>query len=224
MLPEVAPVARRVLGNDHELTLSLRGSSHGARRGLRRRRSAGASGKDTAGAMRRVLGPDHPDTCTPKLGWVRGKGARVGWATSCIKRRLNPLGGGLLLLLDPRPSRSRLVRLAALPSPAAQPKRALSNAVRRGPSPGARAASSTLNRPPPAGATRRPPTTKKASARRAATVISIRASSRAGPSPTRDVAPGSRATATTYRPSGPAPETPTDAPTASRAFELRPRL
>jgi tetratricopeptide (TPR) repeat protein len=66
LLRKIIPVARRVLGNDHELTLSLRedlcraildgeptdNEKHEALEML----------KDTAGAMRRILGPDHPDT------------------------------------------------------------------------------------------------------------------------------------------------------------------
>ena len=66
VLRKVAPVAPRVLGNEHELTLSLRedlsratldgGSS------ANEKRKALQMLEDTAAVMRRVLGPAHPDT------------------------------------------------------------------------------------------------------------------------------------------------------------------
>jgi tetratricopeptide (TPR) repeat protein len=66
LLRKVAPVARRVLGKDHELTLSLREDLCHAMldedSAADEKREALEMLKDTAGAMRRVLGPDHPDT------------------------------------------------------------------------------------------------------------------------------------------------------------------
>ena len=66
ILRKVIPVARRVLGTEHELTLSLRedlsratldgGSS------ANEKRKALQMLEDTAAVMRRVLGPAHPDT------------------------------------------------------------------------------------------------------------------------------------------------------------------
>ena len=66
VLRKVAPVARRVLGTEHELTLSLREDLCRAildgEPTANEKREALEMLKDTAGAMRRVLGPDHPDT------------------------------------------------------------------------------------------------------------------------------------------------------------------
>ena len=66
MLHKVAPVARRILGTEHELTLSIRedlcratldgGSS------AEEKREALRMLEDVAGIMRRVLGAAHPDT------------------------------------------------------------------------------------------------------------------------------------------------------------------
>ena len=67
LLRKSIPVARRVLGTEHELTLSLRedlsratlldgGSS------AEEKRKALRMLEDVAGIMRRVLGPAHPDT------------------------------------------------------------------------------------------------------------------------------------------------------------------
>ena len=66
MLRKVVPVARRVLGTEHELTLSMRedlsraildgGSSANEKRQALQRL------EDTVAVMRRVLGPAHPDT------------------------------------------------------------------------------------------------------------------------------------------------------------------
>ena len=65
LLRKVAPVAQRVLGAEHDLTLSLRedlsraildgDSSAEEKRGARR------TLEEVAGVMRRVLGPVHPD-------------------------------------------------------------------------------------------------------------------------------------------------------------------
>ena len=66
LLRKVIPVARRVLGTEHELTLSLREDLCRAildgEPTANEKREALEMLKDTAGAMRRVLGPDHPDT------------------------------------------------------------------------------------------------------------------------------------------------------------------
>ena len=66
VLRKVAPVARRVLGTEHELTLSLRedlsrATLHGEF-SAEEKREALQMLKDTAAVMRRVFGPAHPDT------------------------------------------------------------------------------------------------------------------------------------------------------------------
>ena len=66
LLRKIIPVARRVLGNDHELTLSLREDLCQAildgEFAATEKCEALEMLEDTAGAMRRVLGPNHPDT------------------------------------------------------------------------------------------------------------------------------------------------------------------
>ena len=66
LLRKIIPVARRVLGDDHELTLSLREDLCQAildgEFAATEKCEALAMLEDTAGAMRRVFGPNHPDT------------------------------------------------------------------------------------------------------------------------------------------------------------------
>ena len=67
LLREVIPVARRVLGNEHNLTLSLcedlsRATLLDVESSANENREAVRALEDTLGVMRRVLGPQHPDT------------------------------------------------------------------------------------------------------------------------------------------------------------------
>ena len=67
MLRKVIPVARRVLGNEHDLTLSLcedlsRATLLDGESSAEKKREALRTLEDTLGIMRRVLGPQHPDT------------------------------------------------------------------------------------------------------------------------------------------------------------------
>ena len=66
LLRKVAPVAQRVLGNDHELTLSIRENlclaTLDGESPAEEKRDALKMFEDTLGVMRRVLGPQHPDT------------------------------------------------------------------------------------------------------------------------------------------------------------------
>ena len=66
MLRKSIPVARRVLGTEHELTLSLREDLSRAtldgESSAEEKREALRMLEDVAGIMRRVLGPAHPDT------------------------------------------------------------------------------------------------------------------------------------------------------------------
>ena len=66
VLRKMTPVARRVLGTEHELTLSLREDlSRATLRGessAEEKREALRMLEDTVAVMRRVLGPAHPDT------------------------------------------------------------------------------------------------------------------------------------------------------------------
>ena len=66
VLRKVMPVAGRVLGNDHELMSSIRedlcrATLHGDS-SANEKRDALKMLEDTLGVMRRVLGPQHPDT------------------------------------------------------------------------------------------------------------------------------------------------------------------
>ena len=66
LLRKVTPVARRVLGNEHELSLSIcedlcRATLNGES-SAEEKREALRMLEDVAGTMRRVLGPAHPDT------------------------------------------------------------------------------------------------------------------------------------------------------------------
>ena len=66
LLREVLPVARRVLGNEHNLTLSLcedlsQATLHGES-SAEEKREALRMLEGTFGVMRRVLGPQHPET------------------------------------------------------------------------------------------------------------------------------------------------------------------
>ena len=66
MLRKVIPVARRVLGNEHDVTLSLREDLSRAtldgESSAEEKREALQMLEDTVAVMRRVLGPAHPDT------------------------------------------------------------------------------------------------------------------------------------------------------------------
>ena len=67
LLRKNIPVARRVLGTEHELTLSLREDLSRATlldgdSSAEEKREALRMLEDVAGTMRRVLGPAHPDT------------------------------------------------------------------------------------------------------------------------------------------------------------------
>ena len=67
LLHKVAPVAQRVCGAEHDLTLSLREDLsrailHGESSAEEEKRQALRMLEDVAGVMRRVLGPAHPDT------------------------------------------------------------------------------------------------------------------------------------------------------------------
>ena len=67
LLRKVIPVARRVLGNEHDLTLSLcedlsRATLLDGESSAEKKREALRTLEDTLGIMRRVLGPQHPDT------------------------------------------------------------------------------------------------------------------------------------------------------------------
>ena len=66
ILRRTVPVARRVFGTEHALTLSLREDlSHATLDGessAEEKREALRMLEDTAAVMRRVLGPAHPDT------------------------------------------------------------------------------------------------------------------------------------------------------------------
>ena len=66
VLRKVVPVAQRVLGTEHDITLSLRedlsrATLHGES-SAEEKREALRMLEDTAAVMRRVLGPAHPDT------------------------------------------------------------------------------------------------------------------------------------------------------------------
>ena len=66
LLRKVAPVARRALGAEHALTLSLREDLSRAtldgESSAEEKRDALRTLEDVAAVMRRVLGPAHPDT------------------------------------------------------------------------------------------------------------------------------------------------------------------
>ena len=67
VLRKVVPVARRVLGNHHELTLSIcedlcRATLLDGGSSANEKRDALKMLEDTLGVMRRVLGPQHPET------------------------------------------------------------------------------------------------------------------------------------------------------------------
>ena len=66
LLRKVAPVAQRVLGAEHDLTLSLREDLSRAildgDSSAEEKREALQMLEDTVAGMRRVLGPAHPDT------------------------------------------------------------------------------------------------------------------------------------------------------------------
>ena len=66
MLRKVAPVARRVLGTEHELTLSIREDLSRAtldgESSAEEKRKALRVLDEVAGVIRRVMGPVHPDT------------------------------------------------------------------------------------------------------------------------------------------------------------------
>ena len=66
LMRKVMPVARRVLGTEHEITLSLREDlSRAILDGdstANEKRQALRTLEDTVAVMRRVLGPAHPDT------------------------------------------------------------------------------------------------------------------------------------------------------------------
>ena len=66
VLRKVAPVARRVLGDSNDLTLSLREDLSRAtldgESSAEEKRQALQMLEDTVAVMRRVLGPAHPDT------------------------------------------------------------------------------------------------------------------------------------------------------------------
>ena len=66
LLRKTTPVARRVLGTEHELSLSLREDlSRATLEGespAEDKREALRMLEDVAGVMRRVMGPAHPDT------------------------------------------------------------------------------------------------------------------------------------------------------------------
>ena len=66
LLRKVAPVARRALGAEHALTLSLREDLSRATldgdSSAEEKREALQMLKDTVAVMRRVMGPAHPDT------------------------------------------------------------------------------------------------------------------------------------------------------------------
>ena len=62
----MAPVAQRVLGNDHDVTLSIREdlcrATLDGESSAEEKREALRMLEDVAAVMRRVLGPAHPDT------------------------------------------------------------------------------------------------------------------------------------------------------------------
>ena len=66
VLRKVAPVARRVLGTEHEVTLSIREDLCRATLDgeslAEEKREALRMLEEVAGVMRRVMGPAHPDT------------------------------------------------------------------------------------------------------------------------------------------------------------------
>ena len=67
LLRKTTPVARRVLGNEHELTLSMRedlccATLCGESSAEEEKREAFRMLEEVAGVMRRVLGPQHPET------------------------------------------------------------------------------------------------------------------------------------------------------------------
>ena len=66
VLRKVAPVAQRVLGAEHDLTLSLREDLSRAtldgESSAEEKREALRMLEDVAAVMRRVMGPAHPDT------------------------------------------------------------------------------------------------------------------------------------------------------------------
>ena len=79
LLRKVAPVARRALGAEHALTLSLREDLSRAtldgESSAEEKRDALRTLEDVAAVMRRVLGPAHPDTlhAQGKLKFYRRK-------------------------------------------------------------------------------------------------------------------------------------------------------
>ena len=66
LLRKVAPVARRALGAEHALTLSLREdlsrATLGGASSAEEKREALRILEEVAGVMRRVMGPAHPET------------------------------------------------------------------------------------------------------------------------------------------------------------------
>ena len=67
LLRKVVPVAQRVLGNEHELSLSLREDLPRAtlldgEASVQEKRKALRTLEGTFGALRRVFGPQHPET------------------------------------------------------------------------------------------------------------------------------------------------------------------
>ena len=74
LLRKTMPVARRVLGNEHAITLSLREdlacATLGGESSVEEKREALQMLEDTVAVMRRVLGPAHPDTVHAQ-GWLK---------------------------------------------------------------------------------------------------------------------------------------------------------
>ena len=66
LLRKNIPVAQRVLGNDHDVTLSIREdlcrATLSGQSSAEEKREALQMLEDTVAVMRRVLGPAHPDT------------------------------------------------------------------------------------------------------------------------------------------------------------------
>ena len=79
VLRQTIPVARRALGAEHALTLSLREDLSRAtldgESSAEEKREALRMLEEVAGVMRRVLGPAHPDTvhAQGQLEWHRGR-------------------------------------------------------------------------------------------------------------------------------------------------------
>ena len=74
ILRRTVPVARRVLGTEHAITLSLREdlacATLGGESSVEEKREALQMLEDTVAVMRRVLGPAHPDTVHAQ-GWLK---------------------------------------------------------------------------------------------------------------------------------------------------------